>query len=124
MRRSAFTLVLVAALALTLAFFLLPIAAVFLRVSPGTLLDQLGRDVVVDAVGRMLPDAIEVSAQSGRIVLFGMNENARPPIHQVDITRKGLTIFGSYITDFTFPPATSFGVTSTPRTRCSANSDR
>ena len=50
MRRSAFTLVLVVALALTLAFFLLPIAAVFLRVSPGTLVDQLGRDVVVEAL--------------------------------------------------------------------------
>ena len=50
MRRSAFTVVLVLALGLTLAFFLLPIAAVFLRVSPGTLLDQLGRDVVVDAL--------------------------------------------------------------------------
>ena len=50
MRRSAFTLVLVLALALTLAFFLLPIAAVFLRVSPGTLIDQLGRDVVTDAL--------------------------------------------------------------------------
>ena len=50
MRRSAFTFVLVFALALTLAFFLLPIAAVFLRVSPGTLVDQLGRDVVVDAL--------------------------------------------------------------------------
>jgi molybdate transport system permease protein len=50
MRRSAFPIVLVFALALTLAFFLLPIAAVFLRVSPGTLVDQLGRDVVVDAL--------------------------------------------------------------------------
>ncbi len=50
MRRSAFTIALVVALGLTLAFFLLPIAAVFLRVSPGTLLDQLGRDVVVDAL--------------------------------------------------------------------------
>jgi molybdate transport system permease protein len=50
MRRSAFTLGLVFALGLTLAFFLLPIAAVFLRVSPGTLVDQLGRDVVVDAL--------------------------------------------------------------------------
>ena len=50
MRRSAFTVMLVLALGLTLAFFLLPIAAVFLRVSPGTLLDQLGRDVVVDAL--------------------------------------------------------------------------
>ena len=42
MRRSAFTVVLVLALGLTLAFFLLPIAAVFLRVPPGELLDQLG----------------------------------------------------------------------------------
>ena len=50
MRRSAFSIVLVLALGLTLAFFLLPIAAVFLRVSPGTLLDQLGREVVVDAL--------------------------------------------------------------------------
>ena len=50
MRRSAFSIVLVLALGLTLAFFLLPIAAVFLRVSPGALLDQLGRGVVVDAL--------------------------------------------------------------------------
>lgn len=64
-----------------------------------------GADVVVDAVGSLLAEAIDVSAQSGRIVVFGMNSNARPPIQQVDITRKGLTILGSYITDFTFPQA-------------------
>jgi threonine dehydrogenase-like Zn-dependent dehydrogenase len=41
----------------------------------------------------------------GRIVLFGMNSNARPPIHQVDITSKSLAILGSYISNFTFPEA-------------------
>lgn len=49
-RRSAFNVALVLALALTLAFFLLPIAAVFLRVSPGELLSQLGSGVVLDAL--------------------------------------------------------------------------
>jgi threonine dehydrogenase-like Zn-dependent dehydrogenase len=40
-----------------------------------------------------------------RIVLFGMNSNARPPIPQVDITLKSLAILGSYISNFTFPEA-------------------
>ena len=50
MRRSAFNVALVLALCLTLAFFLLPIAAVFLRVPPGELLSQLGSGVVLDAL--------------------------------------------------------------------------
>ena len=64
-----------------------------------------GADVVVDAVGSVLAQAIDIAAQSGRLVIFGMNSNARPPIHQTVITEKGLTIMGSYITNFTFPPA-------------------
>jgi threonine dehydrogenase-like Zn-dependent dehydrogenase len=64
-----------------------------------------GADVVVDAVGSVLGPAIEAAAMGGRVVLFGMNGNARPPIHQVEITEKGLTILGSYISNFTFPAA-------------------
>ena len=41
----------------------------------------------------------------GRIVVFGMNGNARPPVHQIEIVEKGLTILGSYISNFTFPAA-------------------
>jgi molybdate transport system permease protein len=41
---------LVAATAVALAFLLLPIAALFLRVSPGTLFGQLGNSVAVDAI--------------------------------------------------------------------------
>ena len=37
--------------------------------------------------------------------VFGMNANARRPIHQVEITERSLTIMGTYITDFTFPEA-------------------
>jgi len=61
--------------------------------------------VVVDAVGRVLPQAIDAAAMGGRVVLFGMDINARPEVHQVEITERGLTILGSYITNFTFPQA-------------------
>ena len=64
-----------------------------------------GADIVVDAVGSLLAACIETAGMGGRIVLFGMNANARPPIHQVEITEKGLTIHGTYITNFTFPAA-------------------
>lgn len=75
-----------------------------LAASRATLLPD-GADVVVDAVGSVLPACIELAAMGGRVILFGMNGNARPPVHQVEITQKGLTIHGTYITNFTFPQA-------------------
>jgi threonine dehydrogenase-like Zn-dependent dehydrogenase len=65
----------------------------------------LGADVVVDAVGSVLPQAIEAAGMGARVVVFGMNGNARPPVHQVEIVEKGLAILGSYISNFTFPAA-------------------
>ncbi len=64
-----------------------------------------GADVVVDAVGSVLPQAIEAAGMGARVVMFGMNGNARPAVHQVEIVEKGLTIMGSYISNFTFPAA-------------------
>jgi len=64
-----------------------------------------GADVVVDAVGSVLPAAIDAAGMGARIIVFGMNGNARPPVHQVEIVEKGLTILGSYISNFTFPAA-------------------
>jgi len=64
----------------------------------------LGADVVVDAVGVLLKDAIKVSRRGGRILLFGQNLNARDEIAQNDITRNELTIMGSFIAKYTFPP--------------------
>ena len=80
-------------------------------VAPEEVVDTLprwlpgGADIVVDAVGSQLASAIEAAAMGARIVLFGMNSNARPPIHQVEITEKSLAILGSYISNFTFPEA-------------------
>jgi len=65
----------------------------------------LGADVVADAVGSRLGEAIDVAAMGARIVVFGMNQNAVIPIRQVQITEKSLGIFGTYITHFTFPAA-------------------
>jgi threonine dehydrogenase-like Zn-dependent dehydrogenase len=64
-----------------------------------------GADVVVDAVGSVLPQAIEAAGMGARVVMFGMNGNARPPVHQIEIVEKGLAIYGSYISNFTFPAA-------------------
>ncbi len=64
-----------------------------------------GADIVVDAVGSVLGPAIETVATGGRIVLFGMDDQACTPVRQVEITRRSLTIVGTYITRFTFPKA-------------------
>lgn len=50
MRRHAFTGVLVTALALSLAFLVVPVAAVFMQVSPAEIVRQLGTDAARDAI--------------------------------------------------------------------------
>lgn len=64
----------------------------------------LGADVVVDAVGSLVKEAIGVCRRGGRILLFGQNANAREQIAQNDITRNELTLMGSFIARYTFPP--------------------
>jgi threonine dehydrogenase-like Zn-dependent dehydrogenase len=64
-----------------------------------------GAEVVVDAVGTLLPESIDAAALGGRVIVFGMNGNARPPVHQVEIVEKGLSILGSFISNYTFPAA-------------------
>lgn len=64
-----------------------------------------GADIVVDAVGALFAQAIEAAAVGGRVVLFGMNQQARPAVSQYDITRKDLTVYGTFIGINTFPTA-------------------
>jgi len=61
--------------------------------------------VVVDAVGSLFAQALEQAAVGGKIVLFGMNSQAMSQVRQFDITRKELTIMGTYIGIHTFPKA-------------------
>jgi threonine dehydrogenase-like Zn-dependent dehydrogenase len=46
-----------------------------------------------------------VATKGGKIVLFGMNQQARPVVSQYDITRNELTIYGTFIGINTFPVA-------------------
>jgi 2-desacetyl-2-hydroxyethyl bacteriochlorophyllide A dehydrogenase len=59
--------------------------------------DGLGADVVIDAVGSQFPAALEFVRKAGRIVLFGMNDQARAEIAQVRLTRDEVSILGAYV---------------------------
>lgn len=64
-----------------------------------------GADVVVDAVGNQLPTAMAAAAPAARVVLFGMNENARAEIAQFEITRRELTLLGAFASPDSFATA-------------------
>jgi threonine dehydrogenase-like Zn-dependent dehydrogenase len=61
-----------------------------------------GADVVVEAVGPLLPEAIELAHSSGRIIQFGHNELVRPAIPVAELLRKEVTIYGCFIGKFSF----------------------
>jgi threonine dehydrogenase-like Zn-dependent dehydrogenase len=65
----------------------------------------LGADVVVDAVGSQLPAALELVRKAGRVVLFGMNSEARATVAQERITRDELKLLGAFVGQDVFPPA-------------------
>lgn len=68
---------------------------------------KLGADIVVDAVGSLLPQALKLVKRNGKIILFGMNENIISPVRQYDITRYEVEVLGTYIAKWTFPQAVS-----------------
>jgi threonine dehydrogenase-like Zn-dependent dehydrogenase len=59
--------------------------------------DGLGADCVVDAVGSQLAGSLELVRKAGRVVLFGMNSQARAEIAQIRVTRDELSILGAYV---------------------------
>ncbi|MEW6228223.1 MAG: alcohol dehydrogenase catalytic domain-containing protein, partial [Bacillota bacterium] len=65
----------------------------------------IGADVVVDAVGSLLPTALELVRRGGKVLLFGMNQAAAPGVAQYYITRHEVAVLGTYIAKHTFPPA-------------------
>lgn len=63
--------------------------------------DGLGADLVIDAVGVLLPDAIRIVKRAGDIIIFGMNSSVQENITESDIVLKGITIYGNFIGDHT-----------------------
>lgn len=66
--------------------------------------EGLGADIVVDAVGVLLADAIACARRAGRIVLIGLNEHETQTVNQADIMKNGLFIYGNYNGHFSMTP--------------------
>ena len=64
---------------------------------------RIGADVVVDAAGTLLPEALQMVRPGGRVVLFGMNQHAAREFNQYYPTRYEVTILGSFIQQNEFP---------------------
>jgi threonine dehydrogenase-like Zn-dependent dehydrogenase len=75
---------------------------------PSKIADVLpeGAHIVIDAAGTLLGTALEVVRPGGTVVLFGMVEGTSARVSQYDLTRKELTIVGSFIQTDTFPKVT------------------
>jgi len=63
--------------------------------------DGNGADIVIDAVGCLISDAVKCVKASGSVLLFGQNAAAKEEICQNDITSRGITIYGNFIGDHT-----------------------
>jgi threonine dehydrogenase-like Zn-dependent dehydrogenase len=62
-------------------------------------------EIVIDAVGRCLDDALMLVDRGGRVLLFGINHNANTTVHQSDLTMREITVLGSVTSRFTIPAA-------------------
>lgn len=57
----------------------------------------LGADVVVDAVGNQLGQAVQLARRGGQVVLFGLRPHDSPSVNQYTITRYDLTVHGTFV---------------------------
>jgi threonine dehydrogenase-like Zn-dependent dehydrogenase len=60
-------------------------------------LTGLGADIVVDAVGNQLGQAVKLARRGGQIILFGLRPHDNPPVNQYTITRYDLTVHGTFV---------------------------
>lgn len=68
-------------------------------------LTGIGTDYVVDVVGSQLEECIRVVRKGGKVLLFGVNKNARPVVNQSEITTKEITVFGTWLANASFSRA-------------------
>lgn len=65
----------------------------------------IGSDFAIDVVGSQLPAALKVVRKGGKVLLFGVNKNARPEVVQSDVIFKEVSILGTWLANATFPKA-------------------
>lgn len=80
-------------------------------IPPGELEDLVrrempdGADVVVEAVGPLLPQAIHLARAGGRVLQFGHDESVNPEVPVGELLKKELTIRGAFIGRHSFQKA-------------------
>lgn len=57
----------------------------------------LGADIVVDAVGNQIAQAVNLVRRGGQVILFGLRPHDSPPVNQYTITRYDLTVHGTFV---------------------------
>ena len=57
----------------------------------------LGADIVVDAVGNQIAQAVKLARRGGQVILFGLRPHDNPAINQYAITRYDLTLHGTFV---------------------------
>ena len=62
-------------------------------------------DIVIDAVGTQLENALNLVTSGGKILAFGMDNSVKATVTPNDITRKAIKILGTYIGQNTCLPA-------------------
>lgn len=67
--------------------------------------DGKGADIVIDAIGSQLENAINYVAPGGKVLAFGMDSSIKATVTPNTITRKSIKILGSYIGQNTVLPA-------------------
>jgi len=63
---------------------------------------QNGPDIVVEAVGPLLPEAIELVRTRGTVLQFGHDETIRPEIPIASMLKKEVQIIGAFIGRYSF----------------------
>ncbi len=64
-----------------------------------------GFDIVIDAVGTQLENALNYVAPGGKVLAFGMDDSVKATISPYQVTRKAIKILGTYIGQNTCLPA-------------------
>ena len=60
-------------------------------------LTGIGADIVVDAVGNQMSQALQLARRGGQVILFGLRPHDNPPVNQYTITRYDLTVHGTFV---------------------------
>ena len=56
-----------------------------------------GVDLAIDAVGNQIANCVEIVQRGGKVILFGLRPNDDQQLNQYQITRKDITVIGSFV---------------------------